>query len=392
MNDPESPKENTAVRLWRFCKRRAKDAVFLFVFVLAAVAGAIGGSYFLGGNAPGGYSANRLPVFERPAEHCGDCGALCRAEAFDQILKVPNSVIDCALIDDGVALVMVRTAAGADLWVSSGGVIAPGSRALYDGLGRDWRPIFSLEAQQRWPWFFDGIPQPDFDAPQQSLPLPQGVPQGAPAPLPVPAPDAYTLPPEMTGAIRPQPPAAPAPALSRWVLIATPESIDSEFAADVATQADLRRASEEELESVLVWIDTIWGPPEDWTRMAWIDPQCPQCRRLHEENVPIDHFAPRIILPDRSEDAWRASGWLMADPPDLARFLAFEKAPEDLSMQAAEAQQDLELRLRMLRPDWSEYPSVPLQAMRGEGWLLFWRGANDPPGFLPPNDTSPASG
>ena len=300
--------------------------------------------------------------------HCGNCDALCRTAAFDRAARIPDSLIQCSLSEStpGVALAVLRSSTGPRIWIVGDSMMVPAEINVLNAQGRDLRLGLVQEAQGRWPWLFDSaVPAGIGVVP----PPPQALPSGPP-----------TLPVEPTAAAAPQPPSSP------WVLFATEEVLFGTFAdTDPDELGDARAATQKELDGVLDWVASLWPTQRPWRHMAWVDPQCPHCLRLHEEGQ-VEHYAPRIVLnqeanPIRYQQALLSAGWLMGEAPDEDKFLAMEPADEVLSQQAADAQQQLDALLYQLRDDWDLV--VPVQLLWDEGWIFIWLGAAPPPTFIP---------
>lgn len=325
-----------------------------FTAGVGAAALAISLFALLNAPAPEGIAANESPPaaapYVPPPAACGNCGALCREAAFDRVADKPDSLIACARLrtGSGVGVAVLRSAQIPQLWVVTEDVLIRADHPVFDQAGRDLRSAVLQDSTERWPWLWD------------RLALPPGGGAAPPAAAAGPSPAA---PAELPAAAGPP---------SLWMALATAEAMRGPLAG---LTGDFREFAPDEFNAFVEWIEISWPGPE-WRRMAWIDPQCPHCKDLVERGV-IDHYAPRVIMRPREAEARAAAGWLLADPPQLNRFLAFEPADEDLSRQALEHQRVLDQLLWELRRDWGVV--VPVQALRGDGWIVFWWGAEEPP-------------
>ena len=133
-------------------------------------------------------------------------------------------------------------------------------------------------------------------------------------------------------------PAATFPVLARtpshWIALATPAALVGPLAG---IRGDLREFAPADLDRFAEWLGSFWPANSGWRRMAWIDPQCPHCKQLVESGD-VDRFAPRVIMQLRLAEARAAAGWLLADSPQIDRYLNFEPADPRLSQAAAERQ------------------------------------------------------
>ena len=297
------------------------------------------------------------------ATSCGDCGALCRPAAFDRAAKKPDALIQCARskLNPDLGLALLKSDAGTRIWIVGDAFMAPAEAEVLDAQGHNILLTVVQEGRLHWPWFFDAAEPSNAAAP------PPVQPQALPSP-------------ESTTSFAPLDEGS---AGSPWVLFATEDALADSFTGQ-ADLGDVRPITEPELNSVLGWIDELWPAENAWRHMAWVDPQCSFCRRLHEEGR-VEHWAPRVVLnsqdPVRLRQATDAAGWLMAEPQDTERFLAMEPAPQELNAKAAAAQQQLDEMLYQLRGDWDLI--VPVQLMRGNGWAVIWLGAGPAPEFIP---------
>ena len=318
-----------------------------------------------------------------PNELCGDCASLCRLDAFDRASGIPDSLISCALSESipGVALVTLRSMSGPKIWVVAESLMIPAEETIFNEQGLDIKLALVDEAKRRWPWLFDRIYQPgenlSLNNPSLNDPLLNGEPSGNRVAEPS------------------QPPAAPSQELagradSPWVLFATEDAMAGVFGQRPDISGDVREATAEEIEGVVNWISGRWPSAETWTHMAWIDPQCPHCARLHETGL-VEHYAPRIVLnrttnPEKYQQAVQSAGWLMQDVQegtgaDMEKFLALEPASDESADKAARAQEEFDALLYTLREDWNMV--VPVQLKWGDGWLFIWLGASPAPNFIP---------
>ena len=232
--------------------------------------------------------ADRMPSIEAGQPplgdpQCGNCGALCRRSAFDRAARIPDALIHCSLSEStpGVALAVLRsrTGEGPKLWVVGEAMMVNAEENVVNAEGRDIRLGIVQEAQMRWPWLFDsGLP--GMARPASSSPQPAASPATAPVAAPTPA---------LTASADPEP-AVDSP----WVLFATEEAMDTVFVGR-QNLGDARVATQGEIDGVLGWIESLWPSPDPWQHMAWVDPQCPHCLRLHEEGR-VQHYAPRVVL------------------------------------------------------------------------------------------------
>ena len=294
-------------------------------------------------------------LFPEPTRYppaCGDCGTLCRLDAFDRASDKPDSLISCALLRNQLGLVVLRSHTTPQLWLVTPEVLIRADYPIFDADGLDLRPDVIQDTRRRWPWLWDRVGQPQ-TTPAPAIPSVGGAMPSAPQ------------------AAAPEPLVGTPP--TRWMAMATP---GARAGALAGIEGDFRDFAQEDFAVIMEWIDSAWPGPDGWQRMAWIDPQCPHCKDLIDSGA-LDHFAPRIIMDPRASEAQAASGWLLADPPDIKRFLAFEPADEALSATAFQSQALLDELLYGLRPDWGFI--VPVQMLRGDGWLLWWPGKADPP-------------
>ena len=302
------------------------------------------------------------------ATSCGDCGALCRPAAFDRAAKRPDALIQCvrSRLNHDLGLALLKSDTGTRIWLVGDAFMAPAESEILDAQGHNVLLTVVQEGRLHWPWFFDAAEQPDAAVPPVSAPPVQ--PQASPSP-------------EGTTSLAPL---DDENADSPWVLFATEEALAGTFTGR-GDLGDVRPVTEPELNSVLGWIDELWPAESAWRHMAWVDPQCGFCRRLHEEGR-VEHWAPRVVLnslqdPEQHRQAVGAAGWLMGETQDAGRFLAMEPAPEELNVKAAAAQQQFDQMLYQLRSDWDLI--VPVQLMHGNGWAVIWIGAGPAPGFIP---------
>ena len=296
-------------------------------------------------------------LFSEPAKYlpaCGDCGFLCRLDAFDRASDKPDSLVSCALLRNQLGMVVLRSHTTPQLWLVTPEVLIRADYPIFDVNGLDLRPDVIQDTRRRWPWLWDRVDQPQATA-ASAAPFVGGALPSAP----------------QAAAFAPEPLTDTPP--TRWMAMATPEARVGTLAG---IEGDFKDFAQKDFAVITEWIESAWPGPDGWRRMAWIDPQCPHCKDLIASGA-LEHFAPRIIMDPRAAEAQAASGWLLADPPDMERFLAFEPADEALSATAFQSQALLDELLYGLRPDWGFI--VPVQMMRGDGWLLWWPGKADPP-------------
>ena len=302
-------------------------------------------------------STPQEPVIETAAlspypAACGNCGSLCQQDLFDRAADKPDSLIACSLLHEGLGLAVLRGPANPQLWLVGDSMLVRADATAYGKDGVRLADYVLQHARQNWPWLWD---------------VPQTAQAGAVQPRPAPP---SPPPPQDIQAVTP-----PSP----WVAFTTDQAHTQYFAGKVG---DFRESSADQFDRFMEWLDLSWPAPAPWTRMAWIDPHCPHCKRLVDSES-IEHFAPRIIMDAADngfEKAQAAAGWLMQGTPDMDRFMRLEPADPDLTARAQASQDVFDQLFWQLRQDWGVV--VPIQALRGDGWIVFWVGAEEPPALF----------